>query len=125
MKKSKEIIQTAKDRYKELEHKNFDWRSFYNGYLEAVAQSIKNQNIDYILNDCLNKATIGRNRIKQPNSNTISGFVNEYLQKHRLDQAIKKATPNLNKIKDVDKIWKVIALFGIGYMLADLIRYVC
>ena len=46
MKTSEEVIQQAKERFKELEHKNFDWRSFYNGYLEAFAESIKNQNKD-------------------------------------------------------------------------------
>ena len=40
MKTSKEVIQQAKERFKELEHKNFDWRSFYNGYLEAFAETI-------------------------------------------------------------------------------------
>ena len=40
METSKEIIQKAKDRFKELEHKNLEWRSFYTGFLEAKAQQL-------------------------------------------------------------------------------------
>lgn len=38
---SSEIIEQAKKRFKELEHKGFDWRSFYNGFLEAEAICVK------------------------------------------------------------------------------------
>jgi hypothetical protein len=40
METSKEIIQQAKDRFKELEHKKLDWRSFYNGFLEAKVKNL-------------------------------------------------------------------------------------
>ena len=40
METSKEIIEQAKQRFKDLEHKNFDWRSFFNGYLEAQAKQL-------------------------------------------------------------------------------------
>lgn len=30
---STEIIENAKDKFKELGHKDYEWRSFYNGYL--------------------------------------------------------------------------------------------
>lgn len=40
MEKSTDIINKAKERFKELEHKNFEWRSFYNGYLEAKAEQL-------------------------------------------------------------------------------------
>ena len=32
---SKELIGNASKRFKELEHKNWDWKSFYNGWLEG------------------------------------------------------------------------------------------
>ena len=41
METSSEIIEQAKKRFKELEHKGFDWRSFYNGFLEAEAICVK------------------------------------------------------------------------------------
>ena len=37
-------------------------------------------NLDKILNDVLNKALIGKNRIKQVNSNEIADFVNKHLE---------------------------------------------
>jgi len=40
MKKSEEIIEQAKQRFKELEHKQFEWRSFYNGYLEGQVKQL-------------------------------------------------------------------------------------
>lgn len=36
--KSELLIQLAKDKFKELEHKDFEWRSFYNGFLEGFAK---------------------------------------------------------------------------------------
>lgn len=36
--------------------------------------------LDKILNDALNKAMVGKNRIKQVNSNEIANFVNNYLK---------------------------------------------
>tara|TARA_R110001632_G_C11251454_1_gene408868 strand:+ start:39 stop:287 length:249 start_codon:yes stop_codon:yes gene_type:complete len=36
-------------------------------------------NLDKILNEALNKALIGRNKIKQVNSNEIADFVNKHL----------------------------------------------
>lgn len=41
MQTSKEIIKEVKDRFEELKHKKFDWRSFYNGYLEAKTKMNK------------------------------------------------------------------------------------
>lgn len=35
--KSEEIIKKVKERYKELEHKGYDWKSFYNGFLEGYS----------------------------------------------------------------------------------------
>lgn len=37
METSTEIIEQAKQRFKELEHKGYDWKSFYNGFLEATS----------------------------------------------------------------------------------------
>lgn len=34
---SAEIINKAKERFKELEHKEYEWKSFYNGFLEGFA----------------------------------------------------------------------------------------
>jgi len=36
--------------------------------------------IEYILNDCLNKAMCQKGRIQHPNSNNIADFVNNYLE---------------------------------------------
>jgi hypothetical protein len=38
--KSKQIIKQAKKRFKELENKQFEWRSFYNGYLEGQVKQL-------------------------------------------------------------------------------------
>ena len=38
METSKEIIAEAKQRFKELKHKDLEWRSFYNGFLEAKSK---------------------------------------------------------------------------------------
>ena len=48
MKTSKEIIDRAKKRFKELEHKNYDWRSFYTGFLEASMQVKNNASLDSV-----------------------------------------------------------------------------
>ena len=40
METSKQIIEQAKKRFKELEHKGYDWSSFYNGFLEAKALNL-------------------------------------------------------------------------------------
>ena len=37
---STKLIALAKERYKQLEHKEFEWRSFYNGFLEGFAKHI-------------------------------------------------------------------------------------
>ena len=42
------------------------------------------KNIEYILNDCLNKAMCQKGRIQHPNSNNIADFVSKYLQKEKL-----------------------------------------
>ena len=42
---------------------------------------MKKTNLDKILNEALNKALIGRNKIKQVNSNEIADFVNKHLMK--------------------------------------------
>lgn len=38
---STEWIGRSKERFKELAHKKFDWRSFYNGWLEGRAEFLK------------------------------------------------------------------------------------
>tara|TARA_R110000787_G_scaffold37943_1_gene96021 strand:- start:2318 stop:2593 length:276 start_codon:yes stop_codon:yes gene_type:complete len=42
------------------------------------------KNIEYILNDCLNKALCQKGRIQQPSSNTIADFVSRYVVKEKL-----------------------------------------
>ena len=37
------------------------------------------EDIEFILNDALNKALVGKGRIQNPNSNTIAEFVTDYL----------------------------------------------
>ena len=41
---------------------------------------MKKTNLDKILNEALNKALIGKNKIKQVNSNEIADFVNKQLE---------------------------------------------
>jgi hypothetical protein len=48
METSKEIIDRAKKRFKELEHKNYDWKSFYTGFLEAAMQVKKYDSLDSV-----------------------------------------------------------------------------
>ena len=38
------------------------------------------KNIEYILNDCLNKAMCQKGRIQQPDSNKIAEFVSKYVE---------------------------------------------
>lgn len=38
-----DIIDKAEARHKELEHKGWDWRSFYNGYLEGAVAMMESQ----------------------------------------------------------------------------------
>lgn len=48
---STELIRSAKDKFKELEHKGYEWRSFYNGYLAAHATAMiefKNCNLPVV-----------------------------------------------------------------------------
>lgn len=51
METSKEIIEQAKQRFKELKHKNYDWVSFYTGFLEAKVLIYSNKNIENNLTD--------------------------------------------------------------------------
>lgn len=48
METSKEIIDRAKKRFKELEHKNYDWKSFYTGFLEATMQVKNYESLDSV-----------------------------------------------------------------------------
>mgnify|MGYP003632814743 CR=1 FL=1 len=41
---------------------------------------MKKTDLDKILNEALNKALIGKNKIKQVNSNEIADFVNKHLE---------------------------------------------
>ena len=49
-----------------------------------IIKTEKMKNIEYILNDCLNKAMCQKNRIQKPNSNNIADFVSKYLQTEKL-----------------------------------------
>jgi len=42
------------------------------------------KNIEYILNDCLNKAMCQKGRIQQPDSNKIAEFVSKYVEAKKL-----------------------------------------
>jgi len=42
------------------------------------------KDIQYILNDCLNKAMCQKERIQNPDSNNIADFVSKYLQTEKL-----------------------------------------
>lgn len=55
---STELIQRAKDRFKDLEHKGYEWRSFYNGFLEAYGVAVgefKNCNLPVVTNRTLSE----------------------------------------------------------------------
>ena len=58
---STEIINKAKERFKDLEHKGFEWKSFYNGFLEGFAFtfSAKQKEIEQLFDELaeLNKQT--------------------------------------------------------------------
>ena len=43
------------------------------------------KNIEYILNDCLNKAMCQKGRIQQPDSNKIAEFVSKYVEAKKLN----------------------------------------
>ena len=45
------------------------------------------KSLEYILNDCLNKAMCQKGRIQHPNSNNIADFVYRYLQDEKLTLA--------------------------------------
>ncbi len=38
---SSELIEKAKERFKQLRHKEYEWKSFCNGFLEAYGEIIK------------------------------------------------------------------------------------
>jgi len=63
METSKEIIEQATQKFKELKHKNYDWSSFYNGFLEAKALSMRivMKQGKYLICDVNNKKTICEN----------------------------------------------------------------
>lgn len=49
-----------------------------------IVNKALDKSVDYeflIFNDILNKAMIGKNRIKSPDSNKIGAFINEYLMR--------------------------------------------
>jgi len=35
------LLDKAKERFKELEHKGWEWRSFYNGFLEGASEALE------------------------------------------------------------------------------------
>lgn len=35
------LLEKAKERFTELEHKGWDWGSFYNGFLEGVSEALE------------------------------------------------------------------------------------
>ena len=37
---STELIELARKRYSEMKHKQYDWRSFYNGFLEGYLSAV-------------------------------------------------------------------------------------
>ncbi len=38
---SSELIEIAKQSYNQFKHKNYDWRSFYSGFLEAYGAVLR------------------------------------------------------------------------------------
>ena len=50
------IINKAKERFKELEHKGFEWRSFYNGFLDGFACNFltKRRDIEQLFDELAN-----------------------------------------------------------------------
>ena len=43
-------------------------------------QTVDQNNLEFTLNDILNEALVGKNRIKNPDSNNIAEFVSNYLK---------------------------------------------
>jgi len=35
------LLERAKERFAELEHKGWEWRSFYNGFLEGASEALE------------------------------------------------------------------------------------
>ena len=46
---STRLIEMAEERFKELEHKGWEWRSFYNGFLEGSTSILCMENDQYSL----------------------------------------------------------------------------
>ena len=58
------------------------------------------KNIEYILNDCLNKAMCQKGRIQQPDSNKIAEFVSKYVEAKKLNlHAVVASLPTTNEAK--------------------------
>lgn len=57
------------------------------------------KNIEYILNDCLNKAMCQKGRIQQPDSNKIAEFVSKYVEAEKLNlHAVVASLPSKKEI---------------------------
>jgi hypothetical protein len=62
----------------------------------------------------------------------LSGYARELGEGKNFEETTYKTAETIVKIfsihnvsKRISLTWRLVALFGIGYMLADLIRYVC
>ena len=60
------------------------------------------KNIEYILNDCLNKAMCQKGRIQQPDSNKIAEFVSKYVEAKKLNLHVVSNTEG--KLQAVDDL---------------------
>ena len=65
------------------------------------------KNIEYILNDCLNKAMCQKGRIQQPDSNKIAEFVSKYVEAKKLNlHAVVKQSELLSKRPNTSSTWE-------------------
>ena len=69
-------------------------------------------NLDKILNEALNKALIGKNKIKQVNSNEIADFVNKHLAAINYTHSCKSDSEQLHT--EVFNLANKLAINGYG-----------
>ena len=62
------------------------------------------KNIEYILNDCLNKAMCQKGRIQQPDSNKIAEFVSKYVEAKKLNLHAVVLQSEQFSLSDIHKI---------------------
>jgi hypothetical protein len=92
METSTEVIARAKKRFKELEHKGYDWKSFYNGFLEAAMQvknydSLDNVSVSYFITKKADKEKkINKEICPKCFDGEIETYTSEYLRIQKMNK---------------------------------------